>query len=270
LLYLNDRLLLLPLLLCTVGFKPIGYIDGGVRHFVLLTIAAFFFCLLATPLRAQTLTAAEWLQQGRVRYEAGQFEQALSHWQQAEIAYKKDTLGVSGSRLNQAQALSAMGLQRRACQTLLAALQPDATDRERLCDPIPYDAKPFQTVPLPPDLQATGLRSLGNILRVIGNLKASQAVLQQGLKVAPTAAKAETWLSLGNTFRDLGNRDRDRKDEICPAATPTTDCFTPSRQENDAAISYYQQALSHYQQAVSLASSASLTPLQAQLNYWHC
>lgn len=239
-----------------------------IRHFVLLTIAAFWFCLLTTPLKAQSPAAAEWVQQGRILYEAGQFKQALSHWQQAEIAYKKDALGVSGSRINQAQALSAMGLQRRACQTLLAALQPDAmTDRNRLCDPIPYDAKPFQTVPLPPDLQAIGLRSLGNILRLIGNLDASQAMLQQSLEVAPTTAKAETWLSLGNTLRDLGNRDRDRKDEICPAATPTTDCFTLLRQENNAAISYYQQALSHYQQAVSLASSASLTPVQAQLNY---
>ena len=240
--------------------------------FSFLAISILMLCLISTPLIAQSVSLQELVQQGKQFYETGQFEQALTHWEQATAAYQKqqDTVGMSGSLINQAQALSALGLQRRACKTLVQALKLNDADNDRLCDPVFYDKQVFQpdlSDPLLVNVQATGLRSLGNVLRLIGNLEASQAVLEQSLKTAPKDAKADILVSLGNTLRDLGNRDRDRTDKIgqIRAATAATKCLA-NRTGSDTAIDYYNQAINCYQEAATTASNP-FTTLQAQSNH---
>lgn len=169
--------------------------------------------------------------QGRLQLALGQSELALTSWQQATTAYTKigDTAGIIGSQINQAQALQALGLYRRALMTLDVA---------------------NQTLQQQPDslLKATGLLSLGNALRVVGDLDqknpklseirslGSRQVLEQGLAVAKQVqskeAVAEIQLSLGNTAQ--------------------------AQQNTEEALEFYRQAAS--------ASVSPMTQFQAELN----
>lgn len=157
--------------------------------------------------------------QGRLQLAQGQAYPALTSWQQATDIYALvgDTLGATKSRINSAQAQQALGLYRQAQKTL--------TDSTQILQKEPD----FR-------LKATGLRSLGNVLRVVGDLDQSRQILQQSLSVATRTqsnqAIADTLLSLGNTAR--------------------------AQQDMQAALKYYQQA--------ATASASHSTRIQAQLN----
>lgn len=159
--------------------------------------------------------------QGRLELAQGKAELALNTWQQAAAIYAKigDRTGSIRSHINSAQALQSLGNYRQAQKTLTEINQtlqhqPDST------------------------LKATGLRSLGNVLRVVGDLEQSRKILQQSLEVAtrmPSQSPqviSETWLSLGNT--------------------------ATAQQDTPAALNYYQQA--------AATSTSSTTRIQADLN----
>ena len=132
--------------------------------------------------------------QGSLHLAMGQAETALTAWQDAQQYYEKaeDETGKLGSQLNQAQALQAMGLYRRAYGKLLEIneqlqSQPDS------------------------ELKALGLESLGNVLRVSGDLSQSKAILEQSLELSreldQSSLISSTLLSLGNTERTLENTE---------------------------------------------------------------
>jgi CHAT domain-containing protein len=182
--------------------------------------------------------------QGKLELTSGQTEKALKTWEDATIAYGKvgDNAGKIGALLNQCQALQALGLYRRARITLNQV---------------------NETLQGQPDsrLKATGLLSLGNSLRIIGDLNekkddnndeneknpnhkkknyikklGAQEALEQSLKIAKDVADArqlipEIQLSIGNNL--LAQKE-------------------------------YDQAIISYQQAA--ASSSPITRFQAQLN----
>jgi CHAT domain-containing protein len=165
--------------------------------------------------------------QGQLQLALGQSEKALGSWEQAHNAYTQisDTAGIIGSQINQAQALQALGLYRRTLITLTQVNQNLQQQPDSL-------------------LKATGLLSLGNILRLVGNLDrenanhslGSRQILEQSLAVAQRLKSpelvAEIQLSLGNTAR--------------------------TQQQVEAALEFYRQA--------STSSASPMTRLQAQLN----
>ncbi|HEY9778846.1 MAG TPA: tetratricopeptide repeat protein, partial [Leptolyngbyaceae cyanobacterium] len=126
--------------------------------------------------------------QGRLQLAQGKTELALTTWRQAANIYVKlkDYAGLTRNQINQAQALQTLGHYRQAQKTLTQVQQS------------------LQKQPNS-DLKATGLRSLGNVYRVVGNLKTSHQVLEESLDVAKqlhsSQAIADTLLSLGNTVR---------------------------------------------------------------------
>lgn len=128
--------------------------------------------------------------QGNILFATGQTEAALSSWQQAEKAYSQtgDETGVIGSKINQAQALQALGLYRRAKLNL--------EELNTKLQSLPDNA-----------LKAMGLRSLGVALQVVGDLTRSQKVLNQSLtisqKLNSNSETSATLLSLANTLRAL-------------------------------------------------------------------
>ncbi|RCJ40263.1 hypothetical protein A6770_11025 [Nostoc minutum NIES-26] len=157
--------------------------------------------------------------QGRLQLAQGKAELALNTWQQAAAIYAKidDKTGLIRSKINSAQAWQTLGNYRQAQKRLTEINQnlqnqPDST------------------------LKATGLRSLGNVLRVVGDLEQSRKILQQSLEVATRMRSPqvinETWLSLGNT--------------------------ATAQQDTSAALNYYQQA--------AATSTSSTTRIQADLN----
>ncbi len=227
---------------------------------------------------AQAMTAPQLVQQGRKFYEAGQFENALTSWEQAADAYKQmsDETGVTGSAINQAQALKGMGFSRRACKTLVQALKID----DEICENSSLNKQTLPKQEVTP-LRATGLRSLGEILLNIGNFEQSQEVLQRSWEIAKklslSEAQGDALLSLGNTARALGNRERDRKESIGdnqPTLRNTSiNCSqSPNIGKSTEAIEYYQKAIDLYQQATVCypksdnRATSSITPIHAQLN----
>ncbi len=179
--------------------------------------------------------------QGQIQLAQGQSEKALASWKEATDLYSKnrDNAGEIGSKINQAQALQALGLYRRARITLtqvnqLLQQQPDSL------------------------LKATGLLSLGNTLRVVGVLDqkdpktkaidslGSQEALEQSLAVASKLNSrelvAQINLSLGNTNLALRN---------------TTQELKPKQDYTTKALNYYQQAA---------ASTSPITRVEAQMN----
>jgi CHAT domain-containing protein len=141
--------------------------------------------------------------QANLQLTQGQESKALETWQQAEAAYQKagDEVGILGSQINQARALQAMGLYRRAT-ILLEQVE--------------------QTLQKQPDsaLKVAGLRNLGNTLRLVGDLDRTRLVLQQSLAIAerlpqesPSSSDESAsdisgiLMSLGNTVRAQGETD---------------------------------------------------------------
>ncbi|BAY42596.1 hypothetical protein SAMD00079811_01740 [Scytonema sp. HK-05] len=158
--------------------------------------------------------------QGRLQLATGQTQQALTTWQQAEKIYSKagDANGVVRSHINQAQALRTQGFYRRAEKTLqdvykILQSQPDSLEK------------------------TVGLRSLGDILQLVGNLKDSQGALQQSLEIAQ---RLQSPAEIGASLFSLGNNARTQQQK--------------------------QQAIDFYQQTVKISTSP-LTKVQAQLNH---
>ncbi|HEY9639744.1 MAG TPA: tetratricopeptide repeat protein, partial [Coleofasciculaceae cyanobacterium] len=143
---------------------------------------------------AQVLTV-----QGQLQLAQGQASAALATWQSAEATYRQadDSVGILGSQINQARALQAEGFYRRATDLLTQVEQSlqNQTDAH---------------------LQVAGLRNLGKMLRLVGNLAQSRAVLEQSLAIAETLQNdtpqsaleiSGILLSLGNTTRAQGQTD---------------------------------------------------------------
>ncbi|PSB60514.1 hypothetical protein C7B79_25455, partial [Chroococcidiopsis cubana CCALA 043] len=144
---------------------------------------------LPTPDSRVLLVLAQALNtQASLQLGLGQADTAFSTWQQAATVYERagDRPGVIRSLLNQSQALQALGLYRRALETLTSA--------DRSLSAIPDSS-----------LKAAGLRQMGNLLRSIGDLPQSQQVLQRSLVLAQKLNSqsdiAASLFSLGNTAR---------------------------------------------------------------------
>lgn len=157
--------------------------------------------------------------QGSLQFTQGQTEAALATWQQATAIYTQlgDEQRRIGSLINQAQAQQVLGLFVRARQTL------DGVERSLQNQPNSQ-------------LKALGLRSLGNVLLLVGSKVDAQRVLQQSLQLTqqlqlPQEVSA-TLISLGNAVRSQSNPD--------------------------SALAFYQQA--------ATATELSLTRVQAALN----
>ncbi len=211
------------------------------------------------PIFASTLDI-----QGQLQLAVGQRSNALETWQQAAAIHKESGSpeGVLGSKINQAQALQDLGLYPRACQTLLDALELKAQKCE-------ISKTELQTLKASPSLpqQILGLRSLGNVLRVIGQTGQSQMVLIKSLQLAQQVEKypdlGAIYLSLGNTARALGNKKLlSRKTNQPGTALKPAACISGTTYAT--AVEFYQQAADCYRQAESEASP-SITA-QAQLN----
>ncbi|MBD2665320.1 TPR repeat-containing protein [Richelia sinica FACHB-800] len=225
-------------------------------------------------IQAQTLDI-----QGELELAMGRSQLALKTWQQAADIYKDigDKQSFTQNQINQAQAMQESGLYRRACETLLAALEIEHQDLNISEQKLQNLSAKLATTGKLASLQVIGLRSLGDVLRVIGNRKDSELVLAESVKLAQqlgdTQNLAASYLSLGNTFLTLGNQ----KAQTEKITTPIT--FTSSQnciaQANNTAVELYQQAAGCYHQAelspdanTSTKAQLSLLSLLIQTQQW--
>jgi CHAT domain-containing protein len=112
-----------------------------------------------------------------------------------------------------------------------------------------------------------GLRSLGNVLRVIGQTGQSQIVLLKSWQLAQQLENypdlGAIYLSLGNTYRALGNKKLTSRQPQQPVTSLKPAACTPGT-TYDTAVEFYQQAADCYRRAASEGSPTITT--QAQLN----
>ena len=172
--------------------------------------------------------------QGILQLAQGRIESAIANWQEAKDIYQtiEDESGIIRASINLASAFKNLGLYRRAFKTLkeiepILLAQPDS------------------------NLKAAGLRSYGDILRLVGNTAQAETILTESLAVATklnqTQDRVKTLLTLGNTLSIASDELESEK---------------------------YQQALKFYQQALVICGNstncqATSLPLQinlAQLN----
>ncbi|HEY9834994.1 MAG TPA: CHAT domain-containing protein [Stenomitos sp.] len=211
-----------------------------------------------TLIFAQALTT-----QGHLQLALGKAGEALKIWQQASNAYTRlgDDTGKIGSLINQAQAMQAAGLLREALQMLTQANislqnQPDSL------------------------LKFTATRSLGDLLRVVGNpdnsdpswqvlqkklglnnsdnLEQSKQILQKSLEMAQQLqspqAMGAALLSLGDWARDSYNRER----SLYERTRPSLPDIKPALRKVEKALVYYQGSIAEYK--------FKPTRIKAQLN----
>jgi CHAT domain-containing protein len=200
-------------------------------------------------LLAQTLEI-----QGNLLLELGRTQQALDSWKQAADIYTQldDEVGRVRSSINLAQAEETLGLYRQA-----------RTNLQELVDSVVK--KPDSVIKI------TLLRSLGDVLQLVGELDKSIEVLQKSRDLAQRLRSpdqlAATLLSIGNIQRSLGNRASQ------PQHTASEERFTPlhcrisnpQQPISQAASKSYQQAVQYYEQAATLSKSP-VVQIQAKLN----
>ncbi len=206
----------------SLNYLSLGYQELGQWQDAQTAISQSLELLQNLELKTQSsiLALAQALNtQGSLQLSRGQTEAALNTWKQAEKVYSEagDETGILGSQINQAQALQTLGLYRRAKTTLEQVNQKLQTQPDSL-------------------LKATGLRSLGIALQVIGDLPKSQEILEQSLAISQRLKSPQ---DISATFFSLGNTAR--------------------------ALQDYQKAAEFYQQAVENATNP-ITILESQLN----
>ena len=191
---------------------------------------------------------------GRLQQEIGQSQAAVETWQTAGKIYSQlgDRNSQIKNQINQAQVYQDLGFYPRSCQILLSALQVNSPECEISAAQLQQLQQELLENPSQPTTKAQvrGLRSLGNILRTIGNLQQSQQVLQLSLAIAQkwhyVEDESKAWLYLGNIQQALAKRVAELGDW-------------------QRASNYNDRALSSYQTALSITNS-QLVQLQAQLN----
>ncbi|GAB4302754.1 MAG: hypothetical protein Fur0025_43720 [Oscillatoriaceae cyanobacterium] len=180
--------------------------------------------------------------QGQMRLMMGQGEAAIDSWQQAgEIAAKiGDKDGIIEAKINQSQAMQDLGLYPKACKTLLEVL---AFDNQGVCavsdDGINTFLQLYNPREDPFGSQLRALTALGDVLRVVGQLDKSAAVLQASLQLG---AKFGINYELDSLYLSLGNTAEAKK-------------------EIEAAVSFYRQA--------AALSSNSTVSIRAKLDLLH-
>ena len=165
--------------------------------------------------------------QGRLQRQRGEAAQAIDTWQQAHQIYVQinKPSQAAQNKFNQAQAMQDLGLYPRACKTLLESLGNPFADLT--CPPlerlIPGEQTsgiltPQQLTERIQEIQTTdlslltvkALRSLGDVLRVLGQQEQSQVILTNSLGLAEQldysqniAEISAIYLSLGNNLRNI-------------------------------------------------------------------
>src|SRR4028119_371476 len=159
------------------------------------------------------------------QWEQGQVNLALQTGQQATNIYVKlkEDLGWKRSLIAQIKALQELGLYQQACQAIIPVVESNNPenfaipnqDCQQLITQKLETIKESVKTPSNPSLkniQITGARLLGDVLRQLGYLNESQELLQQVDRVITQQEypqeKALVLLSLGDTYKILASRNK--------------------------------------------------------------
>ncbi len=220
--------------------------------------ASFALVNSIPPSNSQTQVLAQiWNTRGHFQLLTEQNTEAFADWKKAEELYRKinDRLGISGTLLDQAQALEKMGFYRRSCDRVLTAFNhPDyscqnltATELKTILQQIGIQAYRWQI---------EGLNSISNSLLLMGKLPQARTFIEASKTINQSLAnpspqiEAKILFTLGNINKAIALQEREREN------------FPSFRNHAQEAIKYYQQ-LNNYQSDLSILIPYALP---AQLN----
>jgi CHAT domain-containing protein len=199
-----------------------------------------------------------------------QANEALKTWQESTKIYRQlnDQEGITESLINQNLAFQALGLHKKACNTLLEALKLNTN--LGLCDTTlqqPALAQKEQLTAVigkqkPTSVNLLGLQNLGEVLRILGKFNESETVLQETLTLAKLVSSSKIsgiYLSLGNIEQSIYQQLQDKYSWI----------EEPLFREQIANIipQKAQKSLWDYQTLENLPNISKSAKLQAQLNH---
>ena len=226
---------------------------------IIFLMSLWLVITFSSPVQSQP-DALELALQAQQLYDRGKTTQAALVWQQAAIAFGEQgdrSLEVK-SLINQSQALQDLGLYPKACNVLLRAFERESVCNSEQLDLFIQDLAEGSTIT---EVEAIGLRSLGNVLQRQGMLQQSKDLLQLSRSALQDPSElASTLLSLGNVQQAIGDRVRnlwsyDKVTEII------------DRQQPKIALEPYKDAFLAYQKAANQEKASTIVRLQARLNY---
>ncbi len=215
----------------------------------------------------------------------GKPDEAWKNFEETTKIYQSlnNRVGWSNSLIYQARALKKLGFYPRACHKLIQAFtlgQDDSTvnqekSEEDLCKINKnLSAKEISRfVTTISDLWQSerdsqyldGLRSLGDILRSLGNLEQSKILLEKLVRSDSLREdKVAILLSLAHTYTALGTYEYDL--EANPKYHYKPWQYQPLNKKINTGKDYYQKALNNYEEALSRNLSKSVKN-KVQLNY---
>lgn len=176
-----------------------------------------------------------WNTKGHYQFATGQYSEALSEWQQAEKLYHQinDRLGISGTILDQAEALAKMGFYQRSCDRALQVLKQSEYRCKNLTESqISTIMEQVQTEPK--SWQISGLNSIANSMLLMGKLSIAEIFIKASYSLEsslPTDSgnKAKILLSLGNINRAIALQEKEHENLV------------GFKTHSKKAIKYYQQ-----------------------------
>ncbi|ERT07781.1 tetratricopeptide repeat family protein [Lyngbya aestuarii BL J] len=199
---------------------------------------------------------------GRFQWQTGQIQNAIDSWVEAAKIYQEmgDKTRLSQNQLNQALAFQDLGLYPKVCQTLLQIFEVEQ-DIEQGCNL--SDSTVTLLLEKPDDAwKLEGLRSLGNLLRVVGNIEQSQTLLEGSLNIAK---KQENFEAIATIYLNLGNTERSIAERTRRLSFKDGDSERVKKTKRQAYLEDLEKAINLYQEAAEV-SPVLLTQIQAQLN----
>ncbi|MEM6611494.1 MAG: CHAT domain-containing protein [Cyanobacteria bacterium P01_C01_bin.72] len=161
-----------------------------------------------------------WHAQGHYHLATGQYNQALTAWQQSEQLYGQieDATAIAGTILGQADALGKMGFHRRACDRTLVTLDPTESRCVELTESQAKDIIKGAQLKSEPWL-IDSLSSMGNHLLAMGRLNlalefanASQATLSR-FPAPKWGTENKLRLNLGNIHQAIALVAKEQSNE---------------------------------------------------------
>jgi tetratricopeptide (TPR) repeat protein len=214
-------------------FQQLGQLETAYSH-IETSLKILNATQASKQILAQTLDI-----QANLELQLGKAQPALETWKQANHIYTQinDEIGILRSQINIAQAQQALGLYLQAKATLEQVEKHLENQRD--------------------SIKVTALRSLGDILQLVGDLDKSINFLQQSREIAqrlqsPTEIGA-TLLSLGNAQIALGNRARSPEDTVSEEKPTPLHCI--KKTVSGEALKLYQQAAQSYEEAAAISPS---------------
>lgn len=225
-----------------------------IHAFSWVVVAVIFLAipLYQTIAQANLASASHLNQQGFQLLEQGSFSQALAVWRQAAQQYQKsgNREGQIGATLNQTIALQALGLNPRACQTLVSVIEIPAWICQPQSEGLPSDAlsqlqRAIAALPQT-RINLLGLTLSGDILRSLGRLRESElsliAAQERATQQQDSTEQSRIALSRNSTLFLVANQARNR---LLQTDEPSLQEQSASQLEQTllAVIPIYQQSL---------------------------